>query len=151
MNRSTDLARAVAETSAAKVAGLESAQSPAAFIAAVVELAGQAAARAVAEQAKAHPGIDVTIPTPAAVPLAAPTQRSRRLFTRAELFGYCGIWSGATAAGCGLASLFTSSPAVWGIGAVGGLLVSFGAAVVSHGEDNERQAQGWAERNGGAR
>jgi hypothetical protein len=97
-----------------------------------------------APQTAGHPGINVTIPDAAA---PAPEPSARRTFTRAELFGWCGIWTGASAAGGIVADAITGSAYVT-LGAIltSGLLVSFGAAIVSNHDDDRRQAAAPARR-----
>jgi hypothetical protein len=74
-------------------------------------------------------------------PLSGP-RRVSRLFFRSEVITYCGISAGATAAGCGLASLLTTSAMVWGVAALGGMLVSFGAAAANHAHDRHHRERG---------
>jgi hypothetical protein len=69
-----------------------------------------------------HPGIDVTIPTPAEPAAAEPAERLPRLFTRAEVFYYCGM----TLTGCGSAGFAVAHYAVNGVAA----LAVFGAFLV---------------------
>lgn len=72
-----------------------------------------------------------------------------RLFFRSEVIAYCGVFAGATAAACGLASLFTTSPMVWGVAALAGMLVSFGAAAVAnHAHDRHHRERGARARIG---
>ena len=149
MNRSTDLApradlaRLVTEAQASKVVPIEQAQSPAAFVAAVAELAASTAARTVAaQQAQAHPGINVTIPAAPQATASLEEPAGRRMFTRAELFGWCGVWAGVSASG-GIVGAAVSGSAYVTLGSIIGadLLTSMGAAMVSSRDDDRRQAQ----------
>ncbi|HTJ71443.1 MAG TPA: hypothetical protein VL551_28130 [Actinospica sp.] len=89
--------------------------------------------------------VPVSVP---AAPLSGPVRVSR-LFLRSEVVGYSGISAGATAAVCGIASVFTTSPMVWGVGALAGMLVSFGGAVAAnHGHDRLQRERGARARIG---
>lgn len=99
-----------------------------------------------APQRAGHPGIAVTIPS-AAVPTPAPS--SARLFIRPEVVGYSAASAGGTVAGCGLVSLFTSSPIVWGAACLAALLVSFGGAVGAHVAHGRHEQQHGARARAG--
>lgn len=150
MNRSASLARVID----AQADPIRHSPDAATFIASVTELAAWTAARAVAEHTQAtpapavgHPGIEVRVPLASAEP--ARPHRSRRLFTRAELIGYCGISAGATAAAGGIASAVTGSFAPLGVAALGGLLTSFGAAIASCRDDDRRILRATSHLTGG--
>lgn len=103
--------------------------------------------RPAAEPSTAPCSAPVAVSIPGA-PLDGPRHVSR-LFLRSEVVGYSGISGGATAAVIGIASLFTTSPIVWGIGALAGLLVSFGAAIAAnHAHDQLHRERGARARIG---